>query len=158
MAYTAAVITVGNRFASGEEIDICAPAVAKVLKDKGFDVIYTSAVRTDRDDISAELIKCEYELDANLIITVGGTGLSRDDVTPDATKDVLDYEIPAITQAMLFGGLQKTPYAMMTRAVTGVRNDGLIINLPGREKAAMENLLPVADMLMHAVQMISKRG
>ena len=158
MAYTAAVITVGNKFASGEEADSCGPAVAQALKNTGFEVIYTSAVKKDRDDISAELIKCEYELDADLIVTVGGAGLSRDDVTPDATRDVLDYEVPAIAQAMLFYGLQKTPHTMMTRAVAGVRNDGLIINLPGREKAALENLLPVADMLKHAVQMISSRG
>lgn len=155
MKYTAAVITVSDNCANGVHIDTTGSAVSAMLKEAGFDVIYTSVVPDERHLISSEIIKCEYEIDANLIITTGGTGLSKRDVTPQATLDVLDFEIPAITQAMLFHSLQITPNAMLTRAVAGVRNDGLIINLPGSEKAASENLSAIIDTLQHAVWMIT---
>ena len=155
MKYTAAVITVSDNCASGVHNDTTGSAVSSMLKEAGFDVIYFSVVPDERHLISSEIIKCEYEIDANLIITTGGTGLSKRDVTPQATLDVLDFEIPAITQAMLFHSLQITPNAMLTRAVAGVRNDGLIINLPGSEKAARENLSAIIDTLQHAVWMIT---
>lgn len=158
MAYTAAVITVSDKCSIGERVDTSGPAVAGMLKDAGFDVVYTSVVPDERDTISAELIKCEYEIDANIIITTGGTGLSKRDVTPEATKAVIDYEIPAIPQAMLYHSLQFTPRAMLSRAVAGVRNDGLIINLPGSEKAARENLEAIIGTLDHALKMIAGEG
>ena len=158
MAYTAAVITVSDKCSIGERVDTSGPAVAGMLKDAGFDVVYTSIVPDERDTISAELIKCEYEIDANIIITTGGTGLSKRDVTPEATKAVIDYEIPAIPQAMLYHSLQFTPHAMLSRAVAGVRNDGLIINLPGSEKAARENLEAIIGTLDHALKMIAGEG
>lgn len=158
MAYTAAVITVSDKCSIGERVDTSGPAVAGMLKEAGFDVVYTSIIPDERDTISAELIKCEYEIDANIIITTGGTGLSKRDVTPEATKAVIDYEIPAIPQTMLYHSLQFTPRAMLSRAVAGVRNDGLIINLPGSEKAARENLEAIIGTLDHALKMIAGEG
>jgi len=158
MAYTAAVITVSDKCSIGERVDTSGPAVAKMLTDAGYEVVYTSIVPDERDLISAEIVKCEYEVDANIIITTGGTGLSHRDVTPEATRDVIDYEIPAIPQAMLFYSLQITPRAMLSRAVAGVRNDGLVINLPGSEKAAKENLSAVIGTLDHALRMIAGEG
>lgn len=158
MAYTAAVITVSDKCSIGERVDTSGPAVAEILRSAGFDVVYTSIVPDERDRISSEIIKCEYEVDANLIITTGGTGLSKRDVTPEATKAVIDYEIPAIPQTMLYYSLQFTPRAMLSRAVAGVRNDGLIINLPGSEKAARENLGAIVGTLDHALKMIAGEG
>ena len=158
MAYTAAVITVSDKCSTGERVDTSGPAVAEILANAGFEVKYTSIVPDERDMISAEIIKCEYEIDADLIITTGGTGLSKRDVTPEATKAVIDYEIPAIPQTMLYYSLQFTPRAMLSRAVAGVRNDGLIINLPGSEKAARENLSAVVGTLDHALKMIAGEG
>ena len=158
MAYTAAVITVSDKCSIGERVDTSGPAVAEILRGAGFDVVYTSIVPDERDRISSEIIKCEYEVDANLIITTGGTGLSKRDVTPEATKAVIDYEIPAIPQTMLYYSLQFTPRAMLSRAVAGVRNDGLIINLPGSEKAARENLGAIVGTLDHALKMIAGEG
>ena len=158
MSYSAAVITVSDKCSTGERIDTSGPAVAEMLKNAGFDVVYTSIVPDERDQISAEIIKCEYEVDADIIITTGGTGLSKRDVTPEATKDVIDYEIPAIPQAMLYYSLGITPRAMLSRAVAGVRNDGLIINLPGSEKAARENLGAIVGTLDHALKMIAGEG
>lgn len=158
MAYTAAVITVSDKCSTGERIDTSGPAIKEMLTGAGFEVVYTSVVPDERDIISAELIKCEYEIDADVIITTGGTGLSKRDVTPEATKAVIDYEIPSIPQTMLYYSLQFTPRAMLSRAVAGVRNDGLIINLPGSEKAARENLGAIIDTLDHALKMIAGEG
>lgn len=149
MSYKAAVISVGSSYSDG------AREAEKLLCEIGFDIIYTSTVPHERYAISEEFIKCEYELEANLIVSCGGTGLSHKEVTPEATLDVVDREIPAIPQAMLHYSLQITPRAMLTRAVAGVRNNTLIINLPGSAKAVRENLTAISDALYHAVQMLS---
>lgn len=147
----AAVVSVG-----GKVVNEGAKAAERILREMDFEVIYTSAVPHERHTISEEFIKCEYELEANLILSCGGTGLSHREVTPEATLDVIDREIPAIPQAMLHYSLQITPRAMLTRAVAGVRNNALIINLPGSEKAVRENLEAISGALHHAVQMISE--
>ncbi|MCF0137708.1 MAG: MogA/MoaB family molybdenum cofactor biosynthesis protein [Oscillospiraceae bacterium] len=158
MAYTAAVITVSDKCSTGERIDTSGPAVVSMLKEAGYDVIFSSVVPDEQDIISAELVKCEHEIGADLIVTTGGTGLSRRDVTPQATKAVVDYEIPAIPQAMLYFSLQITPRAMLSRAAAGVRGSSLIINLPGSEKAARENLSAVVGTLDHALKMMAGGG
>ena len=158
MDYKAAVITVSDKCSKGERVDTSGPAIVGMLEDAGFKVIYTSIVPDERDEISAELIKCSYELEADVIISTGGTGFSMRDVTPEATRDVLDREVPAIPQAMLYYSLQITPRAMLSRAVAGIRDRSLIINLPGSEKAARENLSAVIGTLEHALQMLAGGG
>lgn len=158
MGYKAAVITVSDECAAGRKADKSGPAVAELLKGVGFEIMYTSVIPSERHTISAEFIKCEYELRADLIVSTGGTGLSHEDVTPEATLDVIDREIPAIPQAMLHYSLGITPRAMLSRGVAGVRNDALIINLPGSEKAARENLGAIAGTLEHAVAMLARRS
>lgn len=158
MNYKAAVITVSDKCSIGERIDTSGPAVASMLKDAGYDVVYTSIVPDERDEISAELVKCSYEIEADIIITTGGTGFSMRDVTPEATRDILDREITAIPQAMLYYSLQITPRAMLSRAVAGIRDKSIIINLPGSEKAARENLSAVIGTLEHAIQMLAGGG
>lgn len=158
MDYKAAVITVSDKCSSGQRVDTSGPVVAQMLSDAGFRVVYTGIVPDERHEISAEFIKCAYELEADLIISTGGTGLSARDVTPDATRDVISREIPAIPQAMLHYSLQITPRAMLSRAVAGIRGKSLIINLPGSEKAARENLSAVIGVLEHALQMLAGGG
>lgn len=158
MDYKAAVITVSDKCSKGERVDTSGPAIVGMLEEAGFKVIYTSIVPDERDEISAELIKCSYELEADVIISTGGTGFSMRDVTPEATRDVLDREVPAIPQAMLYYSLQITPRAMLSRAVAGIRDRSLIINLPGSEKAARENLSAVIGTLEHALQMLAGGG
>lgn len=158
MNYKAAVITVSDKCSTGERVDTSGPAVASMLKEAGYDVVYTSIVPDERDEISAELVKCSYEIEADIIITTGGTGFSMRDVTPEATRDILDREITAIPQAMLYYSLQITPRAMLSRAVAGIRDKSIIINLPGSEKAARENLSAVIGTLEHAIQMLAGGG
>ena len=155
MDYKAAVITVSDRCSAGERVDKSGPAVAQMLEESGFEVIYRGLVPDERHEISAEFIKCAYELGADLIISTGGTGFGRRDITPEATRDVISREIPAIPQAMLHYSLQITPRAMLSRAVAGIRGKSLIINLPGNESGAKQNLEAIIGILDHALQMIA---
>ena len=156
MDYKAAVITVSDRCSAGEKVDKSGPAVAQMLEESGFEVIYRGLVPDERHEISAEFIKCSYELGADLIISTGGTGFGKRDITPEATRDVISREIPAIPQAMLHYSLVSTPRAMLTRGVAGIRGKSLILNLPGNETGARQNLSAVIGVLEHALQMIAK--
>lgn len=158
MDYTAAVITVSDLGSQGKRIDSSGPAICKMIEDTGFHVIHTAIVSDAQAEIQKTLLHCADELRANLILTTGGTGLSPRDVTPEATLAVLDREIRAIPVAMWVGSLKVTPRAMLSRAVAGTRGKSLIINLPGSEKAAKENLSAIIGALEHAMHMISAEG
>lgn len=158
MAYTAAVITVSDPGRKGLRQDTSGPAVRAMLEDAGFSVTHTAMVPDEQVHISAALRDCADQRHIDLIITTGGTGLSPRDVTPEATLAVLDREIHAIPVAMWMEGLKITPRAMLSRAVAGTRGRSLIINLPGSEKAARENLSAVIGALEHAMHMIAAEG
>ena len=158
MSYTAAVITVSDLGSRGQRADTSGPAVAAMLGEAGFEVVYRAIVPDEQEQISAELTACADERHIDLIITTGGTGLSPRDVMPEATLAVLEREIRAIPVAMWVEGLRHTPRAMLSRAVAGTRGSSLIINLPGSEKAARENLSAVTGALEHAMHMIAAEG
>ena len=158
MSYTAAVITVSDLGSRGQRADTSGPAVAAMLGEAGFEVVYRAIVPDEKEQISAELTACADERHIDLIITTGGAGLSPRDVTPEATLAVLEREIRAIPVAMWVEGLRHTPRAMLSRAVAGTRGSSLIINLPGSEKAARENLSAVTGALEHAMHMIAAEG
>ena len=158
MSYTAAVITVSDLGSRGQRADTSGPVVAAMLGEAGFEVVYRAIVPDEQEQISAELTACADERHIDLIITTGGTGLSPRDVTPEATLAVLEREIRAIPVAMWVEGLRHTPRAMLSRAVAGTRGSSLIINLPGSEKAARENLSAVTGALEHAMHMIAAEG
>ena len=156
--YQAAVITISDLGSQGLRKDTSGPVVSDMLEQEGFSVIYRSIVPDEKEKISAELCACADEKKIDLIITTGGTGLSPRDVTPEATLAVIDREIRAIPTAMWVEGLKITPNAMLSRAVAGTRGRSLIINLPGSEKAARENLSAVIGALEHALHMIAGEG
>ena len=158
MSYKAAVITVSDKCSTGERVDTSGPAVAEMLEGAGFDIVYKGIVPDERPQISAEMVNCVRELGADIVISTGGTGFSSRDVTPEATRDVIEREVPAIPQAMLYYSLAITPRAMLSRAVAGILGSSLIINLPGSEKAARENLSAVIGTLEHAMHMIAGGG
>lgn len=155
MDYTAVVITVSDLGSQGKRIDTSGPAVCKMIEDAGFHVIHTAIIPDEQAEIQKMLIYCADELHANLILTTGGTGLSPRDVTPEATLAVLDREIRAIPVAMWVESLKVTPRAMLSRAVAGTRGKSLIINLPGSEKGAKQNLSAIIGALEHAMHMIA---
>lgn len=158
MVYTAAVITVSDLGSKGLRQDTSGPAVRAMLEDAGFSVTHTAMVPDEQAHISAVLRDCADQRHIDLIITTGGTGLSPRDVTPEATLAVLDREIRAIPVAMWMEGLKITPHAMLSRVVAGTRGRSLIINLPGSEKAARENLSAIIGALEHAMHMIAAEG
>lgn len=157
-AYTAAVITVSDLGNRGQRVDTSGPAICAMLEKAGFTVTYTAIVPDEIPQIQTELTTAADGRHINLIITTGGTGLSPRDVTPEATLAVLDREIRAIPVAMWVEGLKITPRAMLSRAVAGTRGRSLILNLPGSEKAARENLSAVIGALEHAMHMIAVEG
>ena len=158
MKYTAAVITVSDMGSRGLRQDTSGPAVRAMLEEAGFSVVNTAILPDEMEQISAELRDCADRRRIDLIVTTGGTGLSPRDVTPEATRAVLEREIPAIPVAMWVEGLKITPNAMLSRAVAGTRGSSLIVNLPGSEKAARENLAAVLGALEHALHMIAAEG
>ena len=158
MDYTAAVITVSDSCSAGEKTDTSGPRIVQMLTDAGYKVAYTALVPDDSDKIKLELINCTDKVRADLVFTTGGTGFSRRDVTPEATLAVIERETPGIPEAMRSESLKITPRAMLSRSVAGLRGDSLIINLPGSEKAAKENLEAVIGTLEHALQMLHGGG
>lgn len=158
MKYTVAVITVSDMGSRGLRQDTSGPAVRAMLEEAGFSVAHTAILPDEMEQISAELRDCADRRRIDLIVTTGGTGLSPQDVTPEATRAVLEREIPAIPVAMWMEGLKVTPRAMLSRAVAGIRGSSLLLNLPGSEKAARENLAAVIGALEHGLHMIAAEG
>ena len=158
MSYQAAVITVSDRASAGVYEDKSGPAVAAMLKEAGYEVVYTSIVPDEQEKISEELISCVDEKHCDLVITSGGTGLSPRDVTPEATRAVCDRDVPGIAEAIRAYSMTKTRRAMLSRAVCMQRGAALVINFPGSTKAARESWEAVSDQLEHAAHMTAGGG
>ena len=147
------MLTSSDRGSVGQQEDIGGDAVVELIESLGFELSGRVVVPDEKADIAAQLKKW-VEMGIDLICTTGGTGVSARDVTPEATREVIDQEIPGMAEAMRAGSLGKTPFAMISRAVAGVAGRTLIINLPGSEKAVRENLAAIVPVLEHAVALI----
>ena len=158
MSYTAAVITVSDKGSRGERIDTSGPAVRAIAEAHGFQVVYTSIVPDEMDQICSELIKCADELKISLVLTTGGTGFSPRDITPEATLSVIERETRGIPEAMRAESLKITPRGCLSRSAAGIRGRTLIVNLPGSEKAAKENLAAVLSAVAHGLDMLASNG
>ena len=158
MSYQAAVITVSDKGYRGERVDTSGPAVCAMLKEQGFEISYTSIVPDEFDMIQAELRKCADDLKIPLVLTTGGTGFSPRDVTPEATLAVVERETRGIPEAMRAESLKITPRGCLSRSAAGIRGRTLIVNLPGSEKAAKENLSAVLDAVAHGLDMLASSG
>ena len=158
MSYTAAVITISDKGFRGEREDTSGPALCAIAGEYGLEVAYRAIVPDEAEDIRRELVKCADELEISLILTTGGTGFSPRDITPEATKTVIERETPGIPEAMRAASMRITPRGCLSRSVAGIRGRSLIVNLPGSEKAAKENILAVMDALMHGLDMLASSG
>ena len=158
MKYTAAVIAVSDKGARGERVDTSGPAVKAMLEEAGFEVVYTSIIPDEKEQIETELIRCADERKIALVMTTGGTGFSQRDVTPEATLAVIERETRGIPEAMRWASLQITPRGCLSRSAAGIRGKTLIVNLPGSEKAAKENLAAVIDPIGHGMEMLFSEG
>lgn len=158
MVYTAAVITVSDKGYRGERVDTSGPALCAILESRGYEVVRTAVIPDEEEYIKSALIKCADEIGVNLILTTGGTGFSPRDITPEATLEVLERRTPGIAEAMRAESIRITPKGCLSRGEAGIRGRSLIINLPGSEKAAKENLMAVIDALDHGLEMLLGEG
>ena len=149
---TVAILTLSDKGSKGEREDLAGPLIREMISGIGAIVEYYEVIPDEKDLIKEKLMA--YSKKADLVLTTGGTGLSPRDVTPEATLEVIDKEIPGIAETMRLAGLEKTKRAMLSRAVAGVRGNTLIINMPGSPKAVKEGLEAIMDVIPHAVEKI----
>jgi len=153
--FSAAVLTISDKGSIGERVDTAGPAVSRILSDADFRITVENLIPDERELIVEFLLDQSDRAKVNLVVTTGGTGLSDRDVTPQATEEVIDFRVLGMEEAMRSGSLSATPLSMLSRLVVGVRRNTLIINLPGSERGASENLSIVVPVLHHACAQLS---
>lgn len=147
----AGVLTISDKGFAKERKDTSGPKVIDILSEISAVVEKYEIVPDEKEAIKAKLLQYSDELKLDLVVTTGGTGVSPRDVTPEATREVLDREIPGMAEAMRMESFKATPHAVISRAMAGIRRRTLIINLPGSPKAASENLQIILKAIPHTV-------
>jgi molybdenum cofactor synthesis domain-containing protein len=152
--YTVSIITVSDKGSVGLRTDTSGPMIESILDTESFKVIDYCILPDEEDLLVEKMIALADDLKVNLILTTGGTGFSPRDRTPEATRRVIDREVPGIPEAMRQYSLQITPKAMLSRATAGLRKNTLIINLPGSPKAVKENLEVIIEPIKHGLDIL----
>jgi len=148
------ILTVSDRSSRGERPDASGPALAEIVAAQGWQVAQTDVAPDEIESIKSILSAWADSKDLDVILTTGGTGFAPRDVTPEATRAVLERLTPGLDEAMRAASLKITPHAMLSRAVSGIRKQTLIVNLPGSPKAAAENFRVLLPVLEHAIQIL----
>ena len=150
---TAAVVTVSDSASRGERTDLSGPATAELLRQHGFEIMQQKVVPDEQPEIERSLAALSEQV--QLIVTTGGTGIAERDVTPEATRAVCSRLIEGIPEKMRAAGLEKTPFAVLSRGICGVRGRTLILNLPGSPSGAAESLQSVIKILPHVLDLLA---
>ena len=151
----AAVVTVSDRCARGEQEDRSGELLCELLREAGAEVVAREVLSDDLEPLSARLRELADRPDINLVVTTGGTGLAPRDNTPEATRAVVEREVPGLSEAMRAETLRQTPTAMLSRGVCGVCTGALVVNLPGSPKAVRECFAVIRPVLAHAVSQLA---
>jgi len=152
--FSVGIITISDKGAAGAREDVSGPEIEKIIASLHAEVKCYEIVPDHKELIATTIIEFVDNKKLDLVITTGGTGVSPRDVTPEATYEVIEKEIPGMAEVMRSEGLKKTPHAMISRAVVGIRHKSLIVNLPGSPKAVRENLSVLLPALPHALSKI----
>ena len=150
----AAIITISTKGAAGQRADESGPAMRDALTAAGHDVIHSDLVPDDAAGIATAILSA-VRAGANVVLTSGGTGLSPNDVTPEATRRVIDREVPGIAEALRARSLEKTPHGMLSRGIAGAVGPTLVVNLPGSPRAVRESLEVLLPVLPHAIELLA---
>lgn len=153
-----AILTVSDKGSQGLREDVSGDVIQNMVAAKGWALVDRAIVPDERDRIAAELVRMADGAGANLVLTTGGTGFSKRDITPEATLDIVERQCPGIPEAMRAFSLTKTRRAMLSRAVAGIYKDTLVINLPGSPRAVSECFSVIIDELEHGLSMLSGIG
>lgn len=149
--YRCGVLTLSDKGSRGEREDTSGPLLQEMLRGKGFVIALARIIPDQQALIEATLMQWVDEEHLDLIVTTGGTGVSPTDQTPEATRAVIDREVPGLAEAMRLASLEKTIQAVWSRGIAGIRGQCLILNVPGSKKAAGENLQAVLPALEHGL-------
>lgn len=153
-----AIITISDKGSKGEREDKTGKELKELLENEGYSIEHYKIIPDEIEDISNELVELCDSKKVNLIITNGGTGFSKRDVTPEATEKVIEKYVPGFGEVMRASSLNITPMAMLSRGIAGIRKDTLIINLPGGPKAAIENLRAILPAIPHGIEILLGKG
>ncbi|TET07542.1 MAG: molybdopterin adenylyltransferase [Candidatus Atribacteria bacterium] len=148
------IITISDKGSRGEREDLSGKVIEEVVKKINGEVKYYQIIPDEKDIIQEELIKAVDKLHLDLILTTGGTGLAKRDVTPDATLEVIEKEVPGISEIIRSESFKKTNRAMLSRGMAGIRKESLIINLPGSPKGVRESLEIILEALPHGIEIL----
>lgn len=152
--YSVGIITASDKGSKGERVDKSGDVIREIVEANGYEVNRYVVVPDEREVLKKELIYMSDELRLNLIVTTGGTGFSKRDVTPEATKEIIEREVPGISEAIRAYSLTITKRAMLSRGVSGIRRNTLIVNLPGSPKAVRESLEYIITELEHGIKIL----
>ena len=150
----AGVVTVSDKGYAGEREDASGPLLADLVRQMGAEVVRQAIVPDEREQIERVLVELADEAHLDLVLTTGGTGPAPRDVTPEATRAVIEREMPGLAEVLRFAGYSRTPLAVISRGVAGIRGGTLIVNLPGSPRAVREGMETLNPILPHAIKML----
>ena len=152
--FTAGILTVSDKGAAGQREDVSGRVIEEILAGAGYLIENYSIVPDEKPEIEKALILMADDMNLNLVVTTGGTGFSARDITPEATKSIIERETPGISEAIRMNSLAVTPKGMLSRGISGIRGFTLIVNLPGSPKAVRESLEYILSPLEHGLDIL----